>query len=183
MRYKCLVADVSADAFIEHSFVLPGQRVVCFLDDFKERPGYHHVSSHDIALVEKKSGKEWITMPVKIKASMSRRRNESMKIIRRDGDDEWDCIVLAAQEHQSTRYRNDSIPIEISLLSDKLALSAKNTSLHVLAQAKEIEDKITKVKQLFLESYRALDEDPSDGDMYYIYNNFIERLAELSDYR
>lgn len=180
MRYKCLIDHVSPTAFIEHSFVLPGQRIVCFIDDFKEHPNYHQVSSKDIELTETKASKVWLSLGEKIKADMSRRRVAALKEIRRDGDDEWDCLVIAAEEHKAARYRNDSVPFEIELKAKELSLAPMKTSLKVLAEATEVENKINRVKQLFLESFRAIDEKPNDGDLFYIYTSFKKNLEKIA---
>jgi len=52
--------------------------------------------------------------------------------------------------------------------------------LKVLSEASELETKVNKVKQLFLESFRAIDEDPNDGDLFYIYTGFKEKLEEIA---
>ena len=179
MRFKTLVENVGPNAFVEQSFVLSAKRVICFIDDFEELEHYHPVAQKDIELTEKKSSKPWVSLEAKVKATISLKRKAALEVILRENDEEWNSLVFAAQEHQSARYRNDSVPYEIELYSSEYDTTPKKATQAILKEHDAIESKVEELKTKCLLAQRALKESNSDAELLVVYTDFLKYIDSI----
>jgi len=179
MRFKTLLENVGPNAFVEQSFVINSKRMICFIDDFEELENYHAVTDKDIELIEKKSAKPWTSLSAKVKATVSLKRKQALETIIRENDEEWNSLVFAAKEHQSARYRNDSVPYEIDLYSSEYDTSPKKATLAILKEQGDIEAKVEELKKTCLLTQRAVKESSTDEELLVIYRDFLTYIDSI----